>query len=182
MRLSTSTLAMTAGVLFAATAAIDIPHTQPDEFTGSLDYALEVLFSLSMAASTAAAWALLRDAGSRVARVGWTAVGIGYALLTVVTAATAASGGNVLGPVFGLALLAIGIGSVTLTAGDVAGRVAPRGAGIVTLVGLVSMVALGEGYGLLGWSAAWFAVGALLRLRTQLPSTSRDLTRASSAS
>ena len=186
MRVTASHLALAAGTLFAATAAIDIPHHQPDPFNAPLDYVLEVCFSASLAAGAATAWTLLRSSAGRVGRVGWSLVGLGYSALTVVTAATALSGHDVLGGVFGLALLAIGLGSLVLFAGDVAGRVGPRGAGIVLLVSLVAMMALGEGYGLLGWSAGWFAVAALARLggslRGQLPRTSRDLIRASSAS
>ena len=179
MRITTSHLAVAAGALFAVTAAIDIPHHQPDPFLEPLDYVLEVFFSLSLAAGAATAWTLVRAAVCRLAQVGWGLVGVGYSALTLVTAATALSGGDVLGGVFGLALLAIGVGSLTLFAADVAGRVSPRGAGVVMLVSLVAMIALGEGYGLLGWSAGWIAVAALAG---QLPRTSRAVTRASSAS
>lgn len=163
MRLSTSTLAATAGALFAVTAAIDIPHDQSEHFSGVLDYLLEVVFSLSMAASAAAAWSLLRSVRGRLGRSAWTAVGLGYALLTVVTAATAASGRDVLGPLFALSLLAIGLGSLALSGADLTGRLTPRGTGLVMLVGMVAMVALGEGYGVLAWATAWFAVAALAR-------------------
>ena len=182
MRLTTSPLALAAGALFAVTAAIDIPHAQPDDFAGAMDYVLEAVFCLSMLASVAATWTLLRSAASRPARTGWGVLGTGYTLLTFVTGATAASGGNVLGPVFGLGLLALVVGSLLLAGTDLAGRVTPRGAGLVTLVGLVAMVALGDGYGVLAWSAVWFAVAALSRPGAQLPSTSRDLIRSSSAS
>lgn len=164
MRISTSALAVTAGVLFAATAAIDIPHHQPDPFGGPVDYVLETSFSLALAAGAATAWTLLRSARHRFAQAGWSLVGLGYAALTVVTGCTALNGGDVLGPLFGLSLLAISLGSLVLFATDAAARVAPRGAGVVSLVGLVAMMALGEGYGLLAWSAMWFAVAALARL------------------
>ncbi len=163
MRLSTSTLAAAAGALFAVTAAIDIPHEQPEAFAGTVDYLLEVVFSLSMAASAATAWTLVRSTSTRLGRTGWTLAGVGYAVLTVVTAATAVNGGDVLGPLFALSLLAIALGSLVLAGTDLAGRLVPRGTGIVTLVGMVAMVVLGEGYGVLAWSAAWFAVAALTR-------------------
>lgn len=183
MRLSTSALAASAGALFAVTAGLDIPHHQPNPFGGPIDYVLESLFSLSLAASAATAWTLLRSAGSRLAQVGWSLLAVGYATLTVVTAGTAVNGADVLDPVFGIALLAISLGSLVLFGADVAGKVAPRGAGVVCLVGLVAMMALGEGYGLLAWSAVWFGLAALARLGGQLPSTSsRGLISASSAS
>lgn len=158
-----SPLAVASGVLFAVTAAIDIPHHQTDPFTRPLDYVLEAAFSLSLALAAAACWTLLRSAANRPAKVGWSLTTAGFGMLTVVTAATALTGGDVLGPVFGLALLAIAIGSVTLCVADALRSVAPRGSGAVMLVGLVAMVALGDGYGLLAWSAAWFAVAALAR-------------------
>jgi hypothetical protein len=182
--LPTSRLAVAAGVLFAVTAGIDIPHHQSDPFDGALDYVLEAAFSASLALAAAGSWTLLRSAASRPAKAGWSLTAAGFGMLTVVTAATALTGGDVLGPVFGLALLAIAVGSVTLCVADALRRVEPRGSGVVMLVGLVAMVALGDGYGLLAWSAAWFAVAALGRENggVQLPRTSRADTRASSAS
>ena len=171
MRPTTSALALTAGALFAVTAGFDIPHQQPDQFAGPIDYVLETSFSLSLAAAGATAWTALRAATGRVGQIGWSLLTIGYALLTVVTAATAVNGGDVLSPVFGIALLSISAGCLTLFGGDAAGRVAPRGAGVVLLVGLVAMMALGEGYGLLAWSAQWFAVAALARTTSPVRST-----------
>ena len=179
MRPTTSALALTAGALFAVTAGFDIPHHQPDPFAGPIDYVLETSFSLSLAAAGATTWTLLRSATSRLAQVGWALLTLGYALLTVVTAATAVNGGDVLGPVFGVALLSIAVGCLTLFGADAAGRTAPRGAGVVLLVGLVAMMALGEGYGLLAWSAAWFAVAALNRLTSS--ARDRDLDRVPAA-
>lgn len=163
MRSSTSTLALTAATLFAVTAGIDIPYEQHQPFADTMDYVLEGAFSLSLGAGAAAALMLLRAAGSRLGRTGWGLVTGGYAALTVVTAATAVAAHDVLGPVFGLALLAIGLGSITLCVADATRRLEPRGSGVVMLVSLVAMVALGDGYGLLGWAAGWFAVAALAR-------------------
>jgi hypothetical protein len=181
MRPTTSTLALAAGALFAVTAGFDIPHHQPDPFAGPIDYVLEASFSLSLAAAGATAWMSLRSAASRVSQVGWSLLTLGYVLLTAVTAATAVNGGDVLGPAFGIALLSISVGCLTLFGADVAGRVAPRGAGVVLLVGLVAMMALGEGYGLLAWSAAWFAVAGLARLTSTDRDRDRELDRVPTA-
>jgi hypothetical protein len=155
--------ALASGLLFAATAAIDIPHHQPNPFEGPLDYLLEATFSAGWACGALALWLLAKASANVFARVGWSLAGLGYTALTVVTAGTAINGGDVLDPVFVVALLSIALGSLTLFFTDVLGRVRPKGAGIVALVALVSMIALGEGYGLLGWSAGWFAIAALTR-------------------
>jgi hypothetical protein len=155
--------ALAAGLLFAATAAIDIPHDQPNPFGGPIDYVLEATFSAGWGCGAVALWLLARTAANGFARAGWSLAALGYSALTVVTAATAVNGGDVLDPVFVVALLTIAAGSLVLFFTDVLGRVRPKGAGIVALVALVAMMVLGEGYGLLGWSAGWFAVAALAR-------------------
>ena len=155
--------ALAAGLLFAATAAIDIPHHQPDPFAGPLDYLLEATFSAGWACGAVALWLLARGAANGFARAGWSLTALGYSVLTLVTAGTAVNGGDVLDPLFVVALLTVAVGSLVLFFTDVLGRVRPKGAGIVALVALVSMIALGEGYGLLGWSAGWFAITALAR-------------------
>jgi hypothetical protein len=162
VHLSLRHLALAAGSLFAATAAVDIPHVQNTAgFEGPADYVLEVLFSLSLAASAASLWRLRGAATTRGVRIGVTVPLAGYALLTVVTAATAAAARNVLGPLFALGLLLVLTGSLALAMLDLRGRIEPRGVGAALVAGVVAMTLLGEGYGLLAWSAAWFAVAAL---------------------
>jgi hypothetical protein len=155
-------LALATGVLFAATAAIDVPHAQHTSgFTGVLDYLLEVAFSLSLATG---ALTLLRVSTSQPTRTRRVVVGVptaGYAVLAGVTAATAAAGRDVLGPLFVLGLLLVLGGTLALAVLDLARRAEPRGVGLALLLGVLVMVVLGEGYGLLGWSAGWFAVAAL---------------------
>jgi hypothetical protein len=159
---STRTLALLAGTLFAATAAVDIPHEQAQPFASSLDYLLEVLFCLSLATSALTAWALSRSASAKAVVAAWRCFAGGGAVLAVVTGATAVAGHDVLGPGFLLGGLAMLVGAVMLAVLDVRRRVSPRGAGILLLGAVVAMVALGDGYGLLPWAAAWFAMSTLL--------------------
>jgi hypothetical protein len=154
---------LAAGVLLAATAAVDIPHVQPASFRSAPDYVLEVLLCLSVAAGAVALWLLAARAESRAARRGLLVPAAGHALLTVATAATAGAGRNVLGPVFLLGLLLTLVGAVVVLVLDLRRRLTPRGVGIALCAGTLAMVVLGDGYGLVGWSAGWVAVAAVLR-------------------
>lgn len=170
MKITTRHLALAAGTLFAATAAIDIPHDQPDVFVSRLDFVLEAVFALSLAAGAWALWTLARQAAGRVTAVAWAAAATGSSLLALTAGATHVSGRNVLGPVFGIGLLLVLVGYVTLAVLDLRRRVEPRFAGIALAASMIAMIALGDGFGVLAWSAGWFAVAALLQPST-VPAT-----------
>ena len=53
------------------------------------------------------------------------------------------------------------LGSLVLAVLDLRRRITPRGAGVALLAGVVLMAVLGEGYGLLAWSAGWLGIAAL---------------------
>ena len=162
MEITSRHLALTAAGLFAATAAIDIPHDQAEPFVSTADFALEALFALSLAAATATLVPLARASGGWLARVGFGLAAVGTGALSFVAGATHVNGHDVLGGVFPVGLLAILLGCLTLAAGDLRRSVRPRYAGLVLLAALIGMIALGDGYGLLAWSAGWVAVAALL--------------------
>jgi hypothetical protein len=162
MTLTTRHLALATASLFAVTAAIDIPHEQAQPFASTLDYVLEAVFALSLAAGAATLFSLLRGARGWAARIGFGLSGLGTATVAFVAGATHVNGHDVLGPVFGIGLLATGLGYLVLAVGDLARKVQPRFAGLVLLGSMVAMILLGEGYGVIAWSAGWFAVGALL--------------------
>lgn len=162
MNITTRHLALTAAGLFAATAAIDIPHDQAEPFVSTADFALEALFAFSLAAATVTLASLARAAGAWVARAGFGLAAAGSGALSVVAAATHVNGHDVLGSVFPIGLLAILLGYLTLAVGDLRRRVQPRCAGLVLLAALVGMIALGDGYGLLAWSVGWVGIAALL--------------------
>ena len=170
--------ALTAAVLFAATAAVDIPHDQPSHFRTPADYVLELLFAVALSAAAIACqtWACQDgcevgcEDGCRAGRVTRAAVGTaagGFVLLSASAWSTAARGQDSLGPVFLLGLLALVGSAVALLVLDLRRRVAPRFAGITFALATVGMIALGDGYGVLAWTAGWVAIAALSQAGTR---------------
>jgi hypothetical protein len=162
MTITTRHLALLAGTLFAVTAAINIAHDQPPVFDSSMDYVLEAVFTLSLVAGAATLFSLLRAASGWAARIGFGLAGSGTAVLAYVAGATHVSGREVFDAVFPMGLLAIMVGYVVLAVADLRRKVQPRYAGVALVGSVVAMMVLGEGYGVIAWSAGWFAVAALL--------------------
>lgn len=156
-------LALLAGTFFAATAAIDIPHTQAQPFETPADWVLEALFAISLALGAAALWSHARSAPTRGRRVAWRVPALGYTVLALTAGATHVAGENVGGPAFPIGLLLVMVGSVILLVLDARRRLDPRGAGLVMVATIVAMAALGDGWGIIPWAAGWFALGALLQ-------------------
>ena len=161
---SVRVLALTAAALFAATAAVDIPHDQPAQFATPADYVLEILFALALgvAALACQAWSV-RACVDRMkgARIATTTAAAGFACLSLSAWTTAAVGHDALGPAFLLGLLLMAGSSVALLVLDLRRRVSPRFAGVSFALATVGMVALGDGYGVLAWTAGWVAIAAL---------------------
>ena len=156
--------ALTAAALFAATAAVDIPHDQPAQFATAADYVLEILFALALgiAALACQAWAVRAcEVGMRGARIAASTAAGGFACLSASAWSTAAVGHDALGPVFLLGLLLMVGSAVALLVLDLRRRVVPRFAGVSFALATVGMVALGDGYGVLAWTASWAAIAAL---------------------
>lgn len=154
-------LAVLTGILLAATAAVDIPHDQAAVFVSPVDHLLEALFALALASATTSLIALLRAASSWLPRAGWVLAAIGTAILTLVAGATFVNGRESLDGLFPVGLLGVALGYLVLVVADLRRRTWPRFAGLVLAGGFVAMIALGEGLGLLAWSASWFAVATL---------------------
>jgi len=156
--------ALTAAALFAATAAVDIPHDQAAHFRTPADYVLELLFALALSAAAIAcrAWACQVGchAVGRATRVAVRTAAGGFVLLSASAWSTAARSQDSLGPVFLLGLLALVGSAVALLVLDLRRRLAPRFAGITFALATVGMVALGDGYGVLAWTAGWVAIAA----------------------
>jgi len=155
-------LAVLAGTFFAATAVIDIPHEQAQPFVSTFDYVLEALFALALGFSAAALWSHLTSVRTRGRRIAWSIPALGYTVLAVTAGATHVAGRDVGGPAFPIGLLLVLGGSVALLVLDLRRRLEPRGAGIVLVAAVVVMAVLGDGWGLIPWSAGWFALAALL--------------------
>lgn len=162
MTITSRHLAALAGVFFAATAVIDIPHEQAQPFVSTADYVLEALFALALAFSAAALWGHRRTGTTRGRRIAWSVPALGYTVLAVTAGATHVAGGDVGGPAFPIGLLLVLGGSLGLLVLDLRKRLEPRGAGVVMVATVVVMAVLGEGWGLISWSAGWFALAALL--------------------
>lgn len=162
MHIPTRNLAWLAGTLFAVTAAIDIPHEQAKVFDSTLDYVLEAVFALSLAVGALTLFSLLRASRGWAARIGFGLSCLGTTTLGFVAGATYVNGHEVLDAVFPLGLLGIVLGYVVLAAADLRRRVQPRFAGLALAGSMVAMIALGDGLGVIAWSASWFAVAALL--------------------
>ena len=155
-------LAVLAGTFFAATAVIDIPHEQAQPFVSPIDYVLEAIFALALAFSAAALWSHSSSTRTRGRRIAWSVPALGYTVLAVTAGATHVAGQDVGGPAFPIGLLLVMGGSLALLVLDLRKRLEPRGAGIVLVAAVVVMAVLGEGWGLISWSAGWFALAALL--------------------
>ncbi len=162
MKLTARPAALVAGTLFAATAAIDIPHTQGQPFAGPLDYALEAVFAGALWSAALALSLLSRGASGR-RRVSWLVPAAGCALVAVAATATLVAGQDVLGPAFMLGLLLVLAGYLVLAVLDLRRRLTPRFTGLALAAGTIGMLALGEGVGTLAWAAAWFGMAALLQ-------------------
>lgn len=162
MTITSRHLAALAGTFFAVTAAIDIPHEQAQPFVATIDYVLEAVFAIALGLSAAALGAHRATVRTRGAKVAWGVPALGYTVLALTAGATHVAGQDVGGPAFPIGLLLVMGGSLTLLVLDVRKRLDPRGAGLVLVAAVVVMAVLGEGWGLIAWSAGWFALAALL--------------------
>lgn len=163
MSLSPRPVALAAGLLMSASAAIDIPYAQHEVFSTTTDYVLEAVFALGLVAGATALWLLCRAAPRRGARIAWAVAATGTSLVGLAATGTVLAGRNVLGPAFGLGLPGILAGYAALAVLDLRRRVSPRFAGIALAASVVAMAALGDGPGMIGWAAGWFALAALLQ-------------------
>lgn len=159
--LSVRVPALVAAGLFAATAAVDIPHDQPTVFAGPFDYLLEVLFAAALSASSLACQGWICRQEGRGARVAVGAAAAGFGAIALSAWATAALGQDSLGPSFLLGLLLLLGSSLALLVLDLRRRMAPPFSGVTFALGTVAMLALGDGYGVLAWTASWAAIAAL---------------------
>ncbi len=130
MSLSPRPVALAAGLLMSASAAIDIPYAQHDVFSTATDYVLEGFFALGLVTGATTLWLLCRAAPRRGARLAWAVAATGTSLVGLAATGTVLAGRNVLGPAFGLGLLAILVGYAALAVLDLRRRVSPRFAGV----------------------------------------------------
>jgi hypothetical protein len=162
MQIPTRHLALLAGSLFAVTAAIDIPHDQAKVFDSTLDYVLEASFTLALVAGAATLFSLFRSAHGWGPRLGFGLSSLGTLTVALAAGATLVNSRETLDSVFPLGLLGITLGYLVLAVADLRRLVHPRFAGLALVGTLVAMIAVGDGYGVIAWSAGFFTVAALL--------------------
>ncbi len=157
-------LALAAAGAYAVTGAIGLVDEQGTTFTDTLDYVLEWFFVAALAATAGALGLFARAAAVRPARIGASLAAVGNALLFVAAFATAVNGGEALGPLFGIGVLAIVAGYITLTVADVRKRLDPAGLGLVLLIGWFASIPVDvlTGAGGLVLAAAWAGVARLV--------------------
>ena len=165
-RTSLTRLALLAAGAYALTGALELSHDQPAVFADPLDYVIEALFVVALAASVAVLLSMARGGPSRrPAAVGWSVAGAGNGALAAAALATTIEGREALDPLFALGFLAIVVGYVTLAVVDLRSRLVPSRAGLVLAVGFVATAVIDNlvtGGGTLVLAATWAALGRLI--------------------
>ena len=163
-----SRVALAVAGLFAAVGALELmsDHEAEDgaRLTETIDYALEWLFASASAGAAVALVSLGTTIGHRWGRVALIGSAAGNGALAIAAAVTAANGRESLDALFGVGILMLVAGYVTLATLDARRRIHPRRAGIALLVGYVAAVVtdvagIGGGFML---AASWAAVSHLL--------------------
>lgn len=126
--------------------ALELAHHQKDPFVTGADYAVEILFAAGLLLTIAA----LFDTFGHVLATGTGRAGLGLAtggqaLLGAIAAATAAHGGDVLGPLFPMAVLAWFAGSIMLAIAIRRGGGAARRIVVALPVAVLASIILSPG-------------------------------------
>jgi len=169
-------IATTVAALYAALGVIEVTHDQPAVFADAIDYWMEALFVAALGLSAAVLASLARTGSSgRAATVGWVVAASGSALLAAVALVTAVEGRESLDGLFPLGFLLAVVGYLTLGVLDARGRLYPRRAGLVLVIGFIGAAVVdsvvggilgtegdgGAGGGLV-LAATWAAFGRLI--------------------
>ena len=162
-----SRVALAVAGLYAAVGALELmsDHQADDgaRLTETVDYALEWLFASASAAAAVALVILGTTVAHRWGRVAAICSAAGNGTLAIAAAATAVNGRESLDALFGVGILALVAGYVTLATLDARRRIQPRRAGIALLVGYIAAIitdvaGIGGGFML---AASWAAVAHL---------------------
>src|SRR4051812_10690614 len=152
------TAAAIAAIAFVVAGATVIGHKIPDQHWGTRGAVLDIAFAVGLIAAAIALPALTRtlavgrlgDIGTRVAQVGQVAMAFESIASTI-------HGGNTLGPVFALGLLATLVGLALLAIGGIRAGVG-RALAAVPLLGFLIGIATGDQGGLIVLGLAWAVV------------------------
>ena len=169
-------LALGVAGFYAAVGVLELMSDHdPEEDTllvEGVDYALEWVFAGAVAATAVALVTFGLVIGRRWGRVAVAAGAVGHGLLAVSAAATAASGRESLDALFGIGVLLLLGGYVSLTVLDIRRHVQPSRAAVALLVGYVAAI-ITDGMGIGGGfmlAASWAATA---HLWTRAPSATR---------
>ncbi len=162
-----SRLALAVAAFYAAVGILELMSDHDPEVDVALvegvDYALEWLFAAAAAATAVALVDFARSLGTRGGRVAAMSAAVGHGLLALAAGATAITGRESFDAAFGVGVIVLLLGYVTLTVLDLRRRVHPARTGVVLLVGYVGAMAT-DGIGIGGGfmlAASWAAVAHL---------------------
>jgi hypothetical protein len=151
-----------AAVGYAVEGAIVVRAPQPDRGWHASGYAVEAAFVVALVASIPLV-GLLRQASGRIATAAAWVARAGFGAMLVSAVASLAAGGNELGPLFLLGVLAGIVGLVALSVGVARRRRGSWWTAPIVAVGLVLSIALGDHGGGILLGIAWAATGLALR-------------------
>lgn len=147
---------------YAVEGAIVVRAPQPDHGWHASGYAVEAAFVLALAASLPLVGLLRHSAGSVAGAAVW-ASRAGFAAMLVSAVASLGAGGDELGPLFLLGVLASIVGLAALSIGAARRRPQAWWTAPVIAAGLVLSIALGDHGGGIVLGVAWAATGLGLR-------------------
>lgn len=147
---------------YAVEGAIVVRAPQPDHGWHASGYAVEVAFVLALVASIPLVGLLRRAAGPVSGAAVW-ATRAGFAAMLVSAIASLAAGGDELGPLFLLGVLASVVGLVALSVGAMRRRDGSWWSAPAVAAGLVLSIALGDHGGGILLGIAWGVTGLALR-------------------
>jgi hypothetical protein len=160
----TTILTALAAAGYAVEGAIVVRVPQPDQSWHASGYAVEAAFVVALAASLPPL-GTLRHSSSRVSGIAVWITRAGFAAMLVSAVPSLVAGGNELGPLFLLGVLASIVGLATLSAGAIRHRPGSWWTTPTIAAGLVLSIALGDNGGGILLGIAWAATGLALRNR-----------------
>lgn len=163
--------AVVGAVAFAGAGTIVVGHKIPDQHWGARGAILDVAFAIGLIAVAVALPALANLLGvRRVGTIGTRLAQAGQAAMAVESIVSTIHGGNTLGPVFALGLVAALLGLVLLAIDGIRAGAA-RTLAPLPLVGLLVGIAAGDQGGAILLGVAWAAIAVSLSRRSVINPT-----------
>jgi hypothetical protein len=155
-------LTVLAAAGYAIEGAIVVRAPQPDSAWHTSGYVVEAAFVLALVASLPLV-GLLRYGTGRISAVAVWVTRAGFGAMLVSAVPSLAAGGNELGPLFLLGVLASVVGLVALSASAVRSRRGSWWSAPTVAAGLILSIALGDHGGGILLGIAWAATGLARR-------------------